>query len=273
MNVHRFYTHNLLRNYDYIVELPELPGDSITVDPTDGPLIIEKLEKLELKNTVVFITHEHFDHLSGLEEINKKFQPQIYIPKIIHHKFVKSWTDKLKHEFESIVDFEKRVIAVGEGDKAFDFDIIEIPGHIPDHIGFIRGEHAFLGDTIFNCGVGNTRSGNRDVLFETIKRLKSYLRPETIIHSEHDYWKSNLGFALSIIEDEKLREIQEKYNSGNYLESGDFPTSSWGEELSYNPFLRTNLPQVREALEKKFSVSNLDEKSAFLILRKQRDNW
>ncbi len=261
MNILRFYTKNMLRNYDYVISLPS--SEVVLIDPTDGDLLLTLLAESSLRATHVFITHEHFDHISGLDKLCMKFHPHIYVYEGIINKFEK---------YSGILH------GVKEGDEVLGFRVWEIPGHIPGHIGFISDNAAFVGDTIFNRGVGNTRSGNSEILFETINRLKSDLNTNVKIYPEHDYWKSNLEFSLKYFENapriyESAKDKLVEYDSSGAIVHGDFPASTWQEELDYNPFLRTNDEQIQKIIEEHSGSTIKNDKDAFLELRSLRDSW
>lgn len=258
--VHRFFTRNFLRNYDHLVDLG---GNSlICVDPTDGNLILKKSEEIGKPIEAIFITHEHGDHYSGLGALSKKFDLKVYCPKTT------------KPLMEKKLKARDKVFEVSHGEEVLGFKVHEVPGHMPTHIGFITDENCFLGDTIFNFGIGNTRYGSSEVLFETIKVLRESLPKNATLWSEHDYWESNLLFTLDIDpQNQMAKQKLAEYNSENFKETGDFPPSLISMELAHNLFLRTNLSQVQKLVAVKLKTDNLSDKETFIKLRSLRDKW
>ena len=117
------------------------------VDPSrDVDLYIEEAEKLGVKITHILETHLHADFLSGHIELAEKTGATMYFPKAGEAKF--------DH------------VSLEEGDKFkvedMEFEVIETPGHTPEHITYIlkdlsRSEDPlgiFCGDTLFVGDVG-----------------------------------------------------------------------------------------------------------------------
>jgi len=117
------------------------------VDPSrDVDLYIKEAEKLGVKITHILETHLHADFLSGHIELAEKTGATMYFPK--------SGEAKFDH------------VSLEEGDKFkvedMEFEIIETPGHTPEHITYIlrdlsRSEDPlgiFCGDTLFVGDVG-----------------------------------------------------------------------------------------------------------------------
>ena len=117
------------------------------IDPRrDVDIYIKAAEEWGMKITHILETHLHADFVSGHMDLAEKTGARIYMPKSANAKF--------DH------------IALSEGDtfsfESLKFDIIETPGHTPEHISYIvtdreRGEEPislFCGDTLFVGDVG-----------------------------------------------------------------------------------------------------------------------
>jgi len=68
--------------------------------------------------------------------------------------------------------------------------ILYLPGHTPDHIGYMIGENVFTGDSIFNPDVGSARcdfpGGSATALFNSMTKLLS-LPGHYRLYTGHDY--------------------------------------------------------------------------------------
>lgn len=229
----RFYAHNELRNFSYLI-FDDETGSAWVIDPYEAGPFIHYIKKQGLSLKGILNTHQHFDHIRGNQELVDTFHAPV-------KKLNSSETLKL---------------AGGNT-----LEILSAPGHTADHQVFVwHGQSTapvlFAGDTLFNSGVGNCKNGgNVDLLFETVRRLTRDLPLDTILQPGHDYLKRNLEFALSVEPEnpvirEQLREIEE-----DPLKRRPF---TLGEEMKTNPFLR--LPEGKE-------------KEVFIKLRSLRDNW
>ena len=266
MKIERLYTQNHLRNYDYIIITS--CGKVIVLDPSDASLLHHfMLERSLKKIDYYFITHEHPDHIVGLE-----WMQSIFGGKIVAYQGIKG-------KIPTVLDQP-----VKEGDyisfNKESFQVIHIPGHIASHIGFIlfeegREKAAFLGDTVFNGGVGNTHSGDPHTLYKTIYKKVLTLNPELILYPEHDYWEANLKFTLSLESNNiKARELLEKYQSGNYQKTGMFPAATIGEEREYNLFFRVDVKNVQLIIRERCQLPpSCTQEDIFVSLRSLRDQW
>ena len=271
MKIHRLYTKNFLRNYDYIVET--ICGKVIVVDPSDLDLLKGFLSKRGLDSIdYYFITHEHGDHIQGLRALHSLMGGEVVADR--------SLVGQLPVRVHRPVEQGDRISFKG----GF-FQVLSIPGHIKSHIGFIQWEGegegegrprtAFLGDTLFNGGVGNTREGSSQVLYETFSQKIFPLEKDIVFYPEHDYWNSNLRFTLSLEpENKRAKELLSSYLCGDYGKSGQFPSATLGEEREYNLFFRTHLPHVRTAITRECSLGeDCLDRDVFVSLRSLRDQW
>jgi glyoxylase-like metal-dependent hydrolase (beta-lactamase superfamily II) len=86
-------------------------------------------------------------------------------------------------------------------DKLFDNDesfaigkiqakVIHLPGHTPDHVGYLIGPNIFTGDSVFNPDIGSTRcdfpGGSATGLIVSTKKLLS-MPGEYKLYTGHDY--------------------------------------------------------------------------------------
>jgi len=144
---------------------------------------------------IVVLTHGHFDHSIFLEEIVKAHNPKVYAT-----KKTSDWLEKYKDEFvpndlkSKYTELLKRwkyppevhsvkvTNFVKEGDiintGSLSFRILETDGHCPGEVclheenkGILFSGDILLGNNIY--GTPNYRGGDKKLLDESIKRLKS----------------------------------------------------------------------------------------------------
>lgn len=176
-------TNGLLKQNTYFLVYKD--NKTIVIDPgMDTKKIIEELNKNKLKPTIVLLTHGHFDHIYGAKVL-KDMGAKVYISEVDAPKL---FDNELNMGFIWKVNCE-RVVPDGfltEGENEIDevkFEVLFTPGHTSGGVVIIFGDCIFTGDTYFEKGVyGRTDllDGNQDLLDESIKKLKPYLKDKKI---------------------------------------------------------------------------------------------
>ncbi|MDE1724458.1 MAG: MBL fold metallo-hydrolase [Thaumarchaeota archaeon] len=174
MKVYQLQVGNM-QNFTYVVE-DEETKESVVIDPSwDLDLVIDIIEKHNLKIKYVINTHHHFDHTVGNDAIVKYTKS-----KIIQHK-----SSTLKND-----------ILVSDGDKILfgksELVVIHTPGHSKDSICLIGDGKIFSGDTLFvgNCGRIDLPGGNGRELYHSLFDVMYKLDDNLILYPGHDYGNS-----------------------------------------------------------------------------------
>ena len=242
-------------NYIWLVTTNE---GSIVIDPGEADQTVNFLKENGLALEAILITHHHFDHTGGIEDMLLFKDVDVYGP------------------VNNISSINKQLMngnlinVIG-----IDFQVIEIPGHTLDHIAFysetIEEPILFCGDTLFSGGCGRVFEGTFEQMHSSILKLKS-LPTNTKIYAGHEYTQSNLKFALEV---EPLNQkLISRYNDVQNLISTGKPTlpSTLELELEVNPFLRCQTNEVQNSVIKKFNTSS-HEDEIFKALRQWKDNF
>ena len=156
----------------YII-VDEETKEAIVIDPAgNANEILEMLNILEAKTKYIVITHCHFDHVGGVEDLKAKTDA-----KVLAHRY-----SVLK--LDSILD-DSDIIHIGN----LEFKIIHTPGHAQDAICiYCKTENMlFSGDTIFYGTWGRTdlANGSHEEIMLSIKEKLMVLPEETIVYPGH----------------------------------------------------------------------------------------
>ena len=172
--------------YTYIISSGK-GREALIIDPviehTDE--YIKLLEKLDLKLVKVIDTHIHADHITGLNELNKRTN----CTRIMGEKS-KSEVIDLK-----IKDDEKIKI------ENIELKAIYTPGHTDCSYSYLINDRVFTGDTLLINGTGRTdfQNGSSNDAYDSLFNKLLKLPENTLVYPAHDY----NGKKSSTIENEK----------------------------------------------------------------------
>ena len=156
------------------------------IDPAwDVSLLLEEAKKEDLKIKYAFVTHGHFDHTNGVEELLKTLDIPVFINKNEADFFKFKWG---KENVKTISSGEK--LKIGN----IEIEFVHTPGHTPgSQCFYVRALHAtpllVAGDTLFinGCGRCDLPGGNVDQMFDTITNKLMKMDNSTIIFPGHNY--------------------------------------------------------------------------------------
>ena len=242
-------------NYIWLVSTNE---GSIVIDPGESENIQKLIDNKTIDLKGILITHHHYDHTNGLSELLKKNHLEVFGP--VNN------IDGINHRLND----KDKISIIG-----IDFEIISIPGHTLDHIGFYSVEAnnpiLFCGDTLFAGGCGRIFEGTYEQMFNALKKITK-LPANTNIYCGHEYTLSNLKFALEV--DDTNKELIEEFKKVKNKINSNIPSlpTRLDKELKVNPFLRCDNKNIQNKIIEKFNVSK-NELEIFTALRKWKDNF
>ena len=251
--IHQFEC--LSDNYGVLIHDSET-NQTASIDAPDAVVIKRELKEKNWNLTHILITHKHLDHIGGIDDLKKYYNPFVIGP---------------KYEEESIEFLDKTVL----DQEFFDFSnrpvkVIHTPGHTLGHIIYwIENDNVlFAGDTIFAMGCGRVFEGSHDQMLDSLNKIKE-LPENTIVYCGHEYTIANGKFALSIEPNNK--NLCSRIEYVKELRSENKPTlpTTIKTELDTNPFLRTDSLEIKKNLD----LLNSDSKKIFSALRTKKDNF
>ena len=187
--------------YTYIISSGK-GREALIIDPVIEKTneYLEVLKDLELKLVKVIDTHIHADHVSGLNELNKK----THCIRIMGESSPSEVIDiKVK-------DNEKIKI------ENIELTSIHTPGHTNCSYSFLMKDRVFTGDTLLINGTGRTdfQGGNAKDQYNSIFNNLLKLPEQTLVYPAHDY----NGKKFSTIIQEKNNNPRLQVNSLNEYE-------------------------------------------------------
>ena len=170
--------------------------DAVVIDPGgEASRIAEIIEGQGLTCREIWLTHSHFDHCGGVADLMKRYSPTLKAHKdgAIFRQNVEAslarfgllGTDLQNCPEPSVYLTEKDNLTFGEKS----FQILETPGHAPDHLCFYCEEDGVLiaGDSLFAGSIGRTDlpGGSMEQLLSSITTKLLTLPPETKVMPGH----------------------------------------------------------------------------------------
>lgn len=159
---------------------------AIVIDPfeADGR-VITFLKENEAMDKYILLTHCHFDHILGANELREFFGAKIVIGKLDEAGLtnpdisLSTWVGLPQEPFSAD-------ILVSDGDLldlgGTEFKVLHTPGHTIGSVCYMAEETIFSGDTLFAGSVGRTDfpTGDFAALKASLQRLKTLGRDYTL---------------------------------------------------------------------------------------------
>ena len=214
---------------DNYIWLIQRENHAVAVDPGEAAPVLDFLQKNSLELDAILCTHRHNDHIGGIAELREVYNVPVYGRKHPKNPHI---TQDLREGDQLRLDGINAV-----------FDIIEIPGHLDDHIAFIAPETLFCGDVMFGAGCGKNFEGTLAQLHQSLKRLAE-LPDDTLVYCAHEYTAYDLPFAIAC--EPGNADIQRRDTETNLLRAANLPTVPFtiALEKATNPFLRYTNPEL-----------------------------
>lgn len=216
--------------------------ECVIIDPGQAEAVKSFILKEQLRPRAILLTHHHWDHIGGVQDLKKSFDVKIYAPE----------------KEQKMISFADDYLQEGDlvHEAGFEFKILDLSGHTFGHIAYWEEKQNWLfsGDVLFSLGCGRIFDGRIEDHYQSILRIKN-LPPETWIYCTHEYTELNLGFCLKKYpEDSALLAFAEKVRELRLNHQATVPFQL-KQELALNPFLK---------------VGSEDE---FVALREERNSF
>lgn len=162
-------------NMQYVIQSGT---EALVVDPAwDIPELQAIVTQQGLTVVGILLTHEHYDHVSGVPECLALNKVPVYISEYAH--------------YDPPVPMVLNRLAVGATIPfaGHSIAVLHTPGHSPGGVCYRLGKQLITGDTVFVDGCGRADLPHSDVaqlytaLFETLWPLPD----DTVIYPGHDY--------------------------------------------------------------------------------------
>lgn len=181
-----------MQNFIYLIGC-EKTREAAVVDPAwDVPAILRIANNHQFHIKTILLTHTHFDHINGVEDLLKQTDARVFV----HKKEAAA----LRYGGANIAKIES-----GDSVKVGDLNItfIHTPGHTPGSQCFYVGDRLITGDTLFikGCGRCDLPGGNPEEMYHSLTGTLKRLDDQIKVYPGHHY----ADVPVSMIGDEKRR--------------------------------------------------------------------
>ncbi|KAG5184316.1 beta-lactamase-like protein, partial [Tribonema minus] len=231
-------------NYAYLV-IDKATQMTACVDPAEPRKVLAAAAARGVTLSTLLCTHKHADHAGGNAEMARRV-PGLSV---------------VGSALEDAVPAVTRALRDGETVELGELIVksVHTPCHTRGHAAFLVTHRdgdthgapvLFSGDTLFVGGCGRFFEGDAQDMLKSLGPGGSLwdLPLETRVYCGHEYTVSNLEFAATIEPDNAVLRAKLEWAKDMVADGQPTIPSTIGEELAYNPFMRTNVPEVMAAV-------------------------
>lgn len=141
----------------------------------------------------VFITHSHFDHIYGLNELLARFPSMVVYTSSYGREGLYSDRLNFSRYHESPFVFQgQNVVVLKEGDRVslengLEMEVLETPGHDPGCLCYKLGNYLFTGDSFIPgvLTVTKLRGGDKEANLASLKKIRANITNEMVVCPGH----------------------------------------------------------------------------------------
>jgi len=173
---------------------------AIVIDPGMNPgALIRRIQDLDVE--AIVLTHAHFDHMGGVDEVRKLKNCPVYIhdleadwltdPKLNGSLRWSQVTEPLSTDpAEYALEDRQSLELIGHT-----FQVMHTPGHSPGSVSLLHGNDLFAGDVLFRMSVGRTDlpGGRQNDLLDSINQKLFKLDDAVKVYPGHGP-RTTIGF-------------------------------------------------------------------------------
>ena len=167
-----------MENFVYLIGDPD-SKDAAVIDPGwEVPRILDAAKQDGYRITRVFLTHHHFDHAAGVEELLRHVPARVYA-----HRDDVPYLTVPREQLTAVQDGD--VVSVG----ALPVTMLHTPGHTPGSQSLLAVGRLFTGDTLFigSCGRCDLPGGDARALYRSLSGKLRLLDDTTLVMPGHNY--------------------------------------------------------------------------------------
>ncbi len=152
-------------------------GHALVFDPGSDFDIESIMKKYNVVVDAIVLTHAHFDHIGGVDALEKKVECPVYLNPN-EFDFLNNPEKNSSSAFFNKVSIQTKPLALKEGIQKignFELEAIFCPGHSIGSTVFKIGQCLITGDVLFSGSIGRTDlySGSSQQMQESLHKIKN----------------------------------------------------------------------------------------------------
>ncbi|MDE6501485.1 MAG: MBL fold metallo-hydrolase [Ruminococcus sp.] len=175
MNIHTLQLGELRANC-YVVQTASEQCVAVDIGG-DSRLLLEFLKMKKLNLSKILLTHGHYDHMNGVEEVAKQTGAEVFI-----HKDDVPMLSSAGLSLSELISYRpfnpvSEYIVINDGDVIsdgeYEFRVLHTPGHSMGSVCYICDDVIFSGDTLFCCSIGRTSfpGSSPELMVKSLEKL------------------------------------------------------------------------------------------------------
>jgi hydroxyacylglutathione hydrolase len=242
-------------NYAYLLR-DQTSGQVAVIDVPEAGPIKSELAARGWTLSQVWITHHHWDHVDGLDDLLASHPAQVVGAAADAHRLPK--LDLAVHEGDTVI--------LG----TLTAQILDVSGHTINHIAYYvpGAKAAFTADSLMALGCGRLFEGTPEQMWTSMQKLMA-LPANTTVCSGHEYTASNAKFAFTVDPSNAALILRSMEITAARAKGDPTVPSQLSTELETNPFLRPADPGIRATL----GMQDAADAAVFAEIRKRKDTF
>jgi hydroxyacylglutathione hydrolase len=188
----------------YVVRADRSAAEAAVIDPGGDPSSLRlELARMGTRTAGILVTHADVDHIAGVADLAAGTGAEVWAPAgeldALRNGVTRGGAPVAPYEAEHAVTGGDEIAIAGIA-----FEVVDIPGHSAGHVAFAAPGAIFSGDLLFAGSVGRVDlvGGDWDTLLASVRTLVDRYGRDAVVYPGHG------------------------------------PTTTLGQELDTNPFLR-----------------------------------
>jgi hydroxyacylglutathione hydrolase len=238
--------------------------DALVVDPPEIEPVLGALAREGATLRTILSTHHHADHVGANAELVRRTGASVVGNGADRSRIPALFEATAPGEFVSALGLTFRVLDVAAHTRAHiayaldaPVDVVIRHGHEGVARAIERLAHRpvlFVGDSLFHAGCGRLFEGTPDDLVRVMRTLAAE-DPRALVCCAHEYTASNLAFAVSVVDDERVRARLASLDDEKGATGSSLP-DTLARELETNPFLLVLDDARRATLAQRLGVND-----------------